>query len=89
MLTLDSALTVKLRGQHPQSKNQHGERKDNSKTKADAPDSLKMVLSSDRKNNKEDRSGQGSTKLTRIRAMADTGKRVTYGKKEVRRHDEN
>ena len=74
MLTLDSALTVKLGGQHPQWKTRHGERKDNSKTKADAPDSLKIVLSSGRKNNKEDRSGQGCTKLTRTNTMADTRK---------------
>jgi len=47
MLTLDSALTVKLGAQHPQSKNQHGEWKDNSNAKAYAPDSMKMILSSD------------------------------------------
>lgn len=74
MLTLDSALAVKLGGQHPQPKNQHGERKDNSKTKADAPDSLEIVFSSDRENNEEDTNSQGSTNLTLINALTDTRK---------------
>jgi hypothetical protein len=47
ILTLDSALTIKLGAQHPQPKNQHGEWKDDSNAKTYAPDSIKMVLSSD------------------------------------------
>jgi hypothetical protein len=47
MLTLDSALTVKLGAHHSQSKDQHGKWKDNSNAKAYAPDSMKMFLSGD------------------------------------------
>ena len=72
ILTLDSALTIKLGTQHPQPENQHGEWKDNSNAETYAPDSMKMILSSDRKNDEEDRRSQGTTKLTRISVMAES-----------------
>jgi hypothetical protein len=67
MLTLDSAFTVKFGAQHPQSKNQHGEWKDNSNAKADAPDGREMILPSDREDNKKNRTSQGTTKLAGIK----------------------
>ena len=46
MITLDGALPVKLRAQYPQPKNQHGKWEDDPDAKANTPDSLKMILSS-------------------------------------------
>ena len=44
MVTLDGALPVELRAQHPQSKNQHSKWEDNPDAKADTPDSWKVIL---------------------------------------------
>ena len=47
MITLDGTLPVKLGAQHPQPENQHGKWKENSNSKTDTPNSLKMILPGD------------------------------------------
>ena len=71
MVTLDGTLPVKLRAQHPHPKNQHGKWEDNPDAEADTPDSLKMILSSDRKNDEKDRTSQGTPKLVGISATVE------------------
>ena len=66
VLTLDSTLTIKLGAEHPQPEDQHHKGKEYPNAEADTPDGGKVIISSDRKYDKEYGRSQRTTKLSRI-----------------------
>ena len=54
---------LQLRVEHSHTEIKHGKRQEDADPKADTPDGVEMVLACCRKDDKEDRYGQGPTKL--------------------------